>query len=99
MNKIKKLNKITKFFLHKWDKRVVRDNWATFFYEFIDSYEREYGTSSDDKKIAIDAYVRLLKAEIEYNRVTKLFNGEETNHFIKWLETITINLGEEDELR
>ena len=98
MDKIKTLlNRITKLFLHKWDSRVARDNWATRFYEFADSYEREYETSSDDKKIKIDAYVKILKAEIEYNRITKLFNDEEINHFIKWIETITTNLGEEDD--
>ena len=89
MDKIKTLNRITKLFLHKWNKRVARDNWATRFYEFVDSYEREYETSSNNKKIKIDAYVKILKAEIEYNRVTKLFNEKEINHFREWLKKET----------
>ena len=70
----------------------ARDNWSTLFYEFIDSYEREYNTSSDEKKAHADAYIKILKVEIEYHRLVKLFSDAECNHFRKWLATTIIKV-------
>ena len=80
-----KMKKVIEFFAGDGRNRI-RDRWVTHFYEFMDAYDREYEPSNLVESKKIDAYMILLKAELEYHCVVGLFSEKECKHFKKYFE-------------